>query len=78
MPGSDEDRAMHDEIEERAGRIRQIQGKFAMKGWKLRVFPSYGEEDNALSMVMELASGGCRILFSATCQASRKKCFCRI
>ena len=73
VPGSDEDRAMHDEIEERAGRIRQIQGRFAMKGWEMRVFPPYGEEDNALSMVMELASGGCRILFLGDLPSEQEK-----
>lgn len=62
-PGSAEDRAMYEEIVEKVGEIRSIQGVFPMKGWKMKIFPPYGKEGNALSMAMELSSDGGRVLF---------------
>ena len=72
-PGSDEDVAMYEEIQDKAGAVEPIEGTFAMKDWDLRVFPPYGKEDNALSMVMELSSKGQRMLFLGDLPAQQEK-----
>lgn len=72
-PGSAEDVAMYDEIQDKAGTIEAIEGTFSMKDWNLAVFPPYGKEDNALSMVMELSSKGQRMLFLGDLPAAQEK-----
>lgn len=72
-PGSEEDVAMYDEILNKAGKIEAIEGTFSMKDWELTVFPPYGKEDNALSMAMELASKGQRMLFLGDLPEAQEK-----
>ncbi len=72
-PGSEEDVAMYDAIQQEAGVIEAIEGTFPMKDWQLKVFPSYGDADNALSMVMELSSKGQRMLFLGDLPAAQEK-----
>lgn len=72
-PGSDEDVAMFDEIQDKVGKIEPLEGTFSMMDWSLNVFPSYGKEDNALSMVMELSSKGQRMLFLGDLPEAQEK-----
>lgn len=72
-PGSDEDVGMYDEIQDKAGAVEPMEGTFSMKDWDLTVFPPYGKEDNALSMVMEFSSKGQRMLFLGDLPEAQEK-----